>query len=74
MDSPLTELKTRYDTLEDLDKEILLVTEEEELQKKIEETDVENSIIQDAGDLCRYRINAVRGAAKQSYLGGRYRQ
>ncbi|KZS07276.1 Uncharacterized protein APZ42_029040 [Daphnia magna] len=59
LESKLTELKTWYDTLEDFDQQILLVTEKEELQKEIKKTYVENSIIQDAGDLCHYRINVM---------------
>ncbi|KAI9560603.1 hypothetical protein GHT06_011552 [Daphnia sinensis] len=62
LESKLAELKTRYETLEDLDQQIQLVTKQEDLQKEIEEADVENSIIQDAGDLCRYRINVLRRA------------
>lgn len=59
LESKLTELKTWYDTLEDFDQQILLVTEKEELQKEIKKTYVENSINQDAGDLCHYRINVM---------------
>ncbi|KAK4021828.1 hypothetical protein OUZ56_003737 [Daphnia magna] len=38
LESKLTELKTWYDTLEDFDQQILLVTEKEELQKEIKKT------------------------------------
>lgn len=54
--------KSPYDVLEEMDQQILNVTSEEDLQEEIEATDAENTVIQDAGDLFRYRINALRRA------------
>jgi hypothetical protein len=48
--------------LEDMDQHIQDLTGEEDVQQEIEATDAENAIIQDAGDLCRYRINTLRRA------------
>jgi hypothetical protein len=62
LESKLVELKTRFDALEDMDQQIQDRTGEEDVQQEIEATDAENAIIQDAGDLCRYRINTLRRA------------
>ena len=62
LESKLVELKARYDVLEEMDQQILNVTSEEDIQEEIEGTDAENTAIQDAEDLCRYRINTLRRA------------
>lgn len=60
LECKLAELNARYETLNELDQQILLVTDEANLQAEVEATDVTNGAIEDARALAQFRINTLK--------------
>ncbi len=56
LDSKMTELNTRLLTLEDLDERILDLTEEDDLQREVEDTDLANTPFRNAIDFHRFWV------------------